>query len=65
MALLSDTQQGVSCLLVDAAGPDERRVQLLGVVGGQYDYPVGTVHHAVKHIQRAGLPPSALCILSP
>mmetsp|Transcript_1335 Transcript_1335/g.2326 ORF Transcript_1335/g.2326 Transcript_1335/m.2326 type:complete len:230 (-) Transcript_1335:1322-2011(-) len=41
-------------LLVDAAGADERCVQLLRVVGGHDHDAVGAVHDAVQHVQQPG-----------
>ena len=41
-------------LLVDAAGPDERRVELFRMVGRHDDDAVGAVHHAVEHVKQPG-----------
>ena len=41
-------------LEVDTAGPDERRVQLLRVVGGHHHDAVWAVHHAVQHVEQTG-----------
>mmetsp|Transcript_12152 Transcript_12152/g.40059 ORF Transcript_12152/g.40059 Transcript_12152/m.40059 type:complete len:206 (+) Transcript_12152:265-882(+) len=51
---LGQQQVAEQHLLVDAAGPDERRVELFRMVGRHDDDAVGAVHHAVEHVKQPG-----------